>query len=299
MFRNKIFFSAAGYYNRSTDQLLSNQLPTMTGFPSYLANLPAVVVNKGLEFELNTVNFHTEKFKWRTNVNITFPKAFLKSYPDLDKSPYANQFVIGQPLDNIMVLLFKGINPGTGEAEFYDVNNDGIIDPLRGSYNNKNGDKVIVGQFSPKWYAGIFNSITFKRFEADIAFQYINQEGYNLNSFYSSAGKTRNIWTEFLPYWSLSNKNSRNPAPSTVYSPPLSNYTASDRIISSSSFLRLKTLFISYKFLVKEETLQVYLQGQNLLTFSGYKGYDPETSANAVLMIPPLKTINIGVKVIL
>lgn len=299
LLRNKIFFNATGYYNRSTDQLLSNELPTMTGFPSYLANLPAVVVNKGLELELNTVNFYSERFKWRTGINVTFPKTYLKSFPGLDKSVYANQFVIGQPLDNIMTLLFKGINPNTGEAEVYDINNDGTIDPLQSSYNNKKGDKVIVGQLNPKWYAGIFNSITFKRFEAEIAFQYINQEGYNLHSLFSSAGAIKNNWAEFLPYWSSSNKNSHNPAPLAVYSPSLNNYALSDRAISNSSFLRLKTLFVSYKFLVKEKTLQLYLQGLNLLTFPGNKGYDPETSANAILMIPPLKTINIGVKVIL
>lgn len=290
LLNNRIFLSVVGYYNRSTDMLLMAELPTMTGFPGYLANVPAVVVNKGLEIELSTVNIHRKNFKWKTYFNLSFQKNYLKEYPSINTSVYANQLVIGKPLDNIMALIYTGISPNNGAATFVDVNHNGKTD-TSSSYNMQNGDKVVMGQFSPKWYGAVINSISFKNFEIDIAFQYINQQGYNLRKYYTNAGRIRNVWNQFVtgPY----------PAPMANAFKPILDYTMSSAAISNSSFFRLKNVYASYKIPLKEKVLQLYIQAQNVFTLSGYDGYDPETSANATLMIPPLKTVSVGAKIYL
>jgi hypothetical protein len=290
LIRNRIFFSIVAYHNYSTDQLLQYELPSMTGFVGYLANLPAVVINKGLELELHTVNIHSPSFQWKTYLNFTFPKNYLKHYPAIENSVYSDQFVVGQPLNNIKALLVTDISSHNGYVSFFDANGNGEIEREHSFYDNGQGDKLVVGQISPKWYASVTNSIKYKNVEIDIAIQYINQQGYNLNRFYGYSGRIRNVWNTFL--------NGINPTPVGA-AEIMTNYAASDAIVSNSSFLRLRNLYMSYRIPLKQQFLQIYIQAQNILTISGYEGYDPETSGNLTLMIPPLKTINIGAKIIL
>src|SRR5690606_10466226 len=74
----------------------------------------------------------------------------------------------------------------------------------------------------------------------------------------------------------------------------------SDAQFTDASYLRLKNVMLSYQFpepLVKKigvQGLRIYTQAQNLLTLSGYEGYDPETRG---LTLPPLQMTTIGLQV--
>ena len=76
----------------------------------------------------------------------------------------------------------------------------------------------------------------------------------------------------------------------------------SDRAISDASFIRLKNLSFSYSLpqrwitKLKIETIRIFIQGQNLLTLTNYKGLDPENQ-NSVL--PPLRVVTGGVHITL
>ena len=88
-------------------------------------------------------------------------------------------------------------------------------------------------------------------------------------------------------------------SPTTAAGKQLSNYTASSAIMTDASFLRLKTVAVSWQLAdawmrrVHCAGGRVFLQAQNLLTISRYKGTDPETQG---LVLPPLRTVEAGIQ---
>ncbi len=298
--RDRMFLSVAWYNNLSTDQLLQQQLPYMTGFESYLANVPAVVRNRGWEFELNTINYHKKNFKWTTQINAFLPKNILKSFPNINNSAYANEFIVGYPLDNYQTLLYNGLNRQNGIPSFADVNNDGVIRNNFSSYNGMGGDKIFVGSSLPKINVGIHNMLTFKSFDLAFLFHYVEQKGYSIFNNLSMMGQM-NSWSTF-DYWK--NQSVGNlPAPSALPQQYLSNFLTSNYSITNSSFLRLKNISLGcevkdvLKLNKKISSFKLYVQAQNLFTITEYNRYDPETSFIRDIMVPSLRIIQVGAKI--
>jgi hypothetical protein len=83
------------------------------------------------------------------------------------------------------------------------------------------------------------------------------------------------------------------------YSTAIGNYMSSDRMRVDASFLRLKNVAFSYELpmhLARQmhiSAARIYVQGQNILTFTNYKGYDPESQG---FSLPPLRTFTAGLK---
>src|SRR5262249_1680800 len=84
--KDRIIINASYYRNRTSNQLVQYALPSMDGFSSILANLPATVQNTGVELELNTVNFRTENFTWNTSINLSIPRNKLVAFPGLENN---------------------------------------------------------------------------------------------------------------------------------------------------------------------------------------------------------------------
>ncbi|WP_162796016.1 TonB-dependent receptor [Pedobacter nanyangensis] len=300
-FNNRIVFNTAWYLNRSSNQLVTYALPTITGYTGYTANLPAVVQNKGWEFELETQNITNKDFQWSTSFNLTIPNNKLVSFPGLSATTYANSYVVGQSLGIVQRYHFLGIDPQTGEAIIEDVNGDGAYQ-ARSSYNDQKGDYVIAGKTDPYWYAGLNNSFQYKGFELNFFFNYVKQDGYNLFRFYNYAGKLQNVWTDFLGYWKQPGDLANLPKPTSASLASTSRYILSDATVSDASFLRLRNVSISYQLPAKwlnsvnVKSFKVYAQAQNLLTFSNYVGYDPELpiGISATAQYPPNKLFVFG-----
>jgi len=302
--KDRILLNSTWYRNRSSDQLVTYPLPTTTGFSGYVANLPAVVQNTGWEFELNTVNIKKDDLSWTSSFNLTIPKNKLVSFPTIASTAYANTLVVGQSLDIVQKYHFLGIDPATGLAQIEDVNKSGTI-TNRSSYNNQGGDLVIAGSTNPKWYAGFSNSLNYKGFQLNIFFQYVRQQGYNIyNNQTSTAqfGQLFNFWTYDLDYWKKPGDISTLPKPSTSNNTTLGQFANSDRTFTDASFLRLKTLAISYSLPSSFTSrlgfykLRLYMQGENVLTITKFIGYDPELASNQVIFMPPLKVLTAGIQ---
>lgn len=305
-FGNRILWTGTWYRNRSSSQLVNYALPSMTGFSGYTANLPAAVQNTGWEFELTTENFKNGTFRWTSALNVSIPTNELRSFPNLDKSSYANRFVIGQSLDIVQLYHFTGVDPQTGFATVLDMNGDGNYTPSS-SYNNQKGDYQIAGTTSPKWFGGINNTLSYAGLQLDVFFQYTKQQGYNL---YVNSGATSmgllglNSWTELQNYWKAPGDNTSIPKPVANSVVSQFYYSSSDAGFSDASFLRLKNVMLSYQLpklftsKMKITNLKIYAQGQNLWTVTKYKGYDPETSDknNGLIGIPTLRTVVLGLQ---
>ncbi|REE07799.1 TonB-linked SusC/RagA family outer membrane protein [Winogradskyella pacifica] len=292
--QDRLFISGNYYRNRSSNQLVGLPLPATTGFPSINANLNATVENSGWEFLINTINIHTDTFKWSTSFNLTVPKNRLIAFPNLEGSTYANQLVIGEPLNIIKAYQLNGVNSETGLYEFEDFNGDGIISAQE--------DKQLIKDLSPQFYGGFSNNLTYGKFNLDILFQFTKQLGRNYWSTGGAiVGAMANQPKEVLDRWQHVGDESSVQRFTTGLDPEgieaSHNFTESDGAISDASYLRLKTLSLSYTLSQNEKNgigCELFLRAQNLWTLTNYIGLDPETTYSATL--PPLRFITLGTR---
>jgi TonB-linked SusC/RagA family outer membrane protein len=289
--QDRLFLTTAWYQNRSSSQLVGLPLPATTGFTSIQSNLNATVQNSGLEVTVRTQNIRKPNFNWTTNINLTVPRNKLVSFPGLETSAYKNDYVVGEPITIKKTFHFTGINPQTGIYEFADVNRDGEI-----SYED---DRQIVNNLSPKYYGGLQNQFTYKKWQLDFLFQFVKQLNFNFANTQSYTGLLRNQPSEFVNSWQQSGDNATYQIYTTGVNQEAmtaSEYFAeSDGAIGDASYIRLKNIALSYDLPltgIKNVHCRISIQGQNMLTFTSYKGADPEFTQAGVL--PPLRILSAG-----
>ncbi|MDM1405553.1 SusC/RagA family TonB-linked outer membrane protein [Myroides marinus] len=293
LFNDRLQFELAYYRNRSSNQLVGIPLPGTTGFASIQDNLPATVENKGWEFSLNSENIKTRDFSWTTSFNISFPKNTLLSFPNLEGSTYADQFIVGKSTSVRKLYNFEGIDPLTGQYTFTDYNNDGKI--------TSGFDRQNIQEIKTQYHGGIQNTFSYKNFSLDFLFQFVKQNTYNQNYALNTPGSIFNQPIEVLDSWSATNPNSQYGYFSSGYDPillsKLSLFKNSNMSIGDASYIRLKNVSLSYVLKLpkaKINSARFYFQGHNLWTITNYFGLDPEFSAFGYL--PPLKTYAFGVQ---
>jgi len=300
--KDRILISFSYNLNRSSNQLLQYALPIITGVNSIVDNFPATVQNRTLEFSLNTSNIKRKHFTWNTTFNITSSQNKLISFPTLSTSTYANQLVIGQPANVVKTYHFLGVDPATGLYMVADSRGNPTTTP------NSITDKTVFINKNPTIYGGLQNAFIFNRFQLDFLFQFVKQIApsnilFGLGS-YPGNGNRNNQPLYALNRWPNPGQNTdlqkfSSGSGVSIFN-QFNNANSSDIAYVDASFIRLKTLSISYD-LVKESTTKgvlsscrVYVQCQNLLTITKYPGLDPETQ---VYTLPPLRTITAGIQI--
>lgn len=289
--KSRINFSAAYYNNTSSNQLVGIPLPATTGFVTIQSNLPAKVQNTGWEFEASMQVLRQSKFKYDTSFNLSVPQSKLLEFPNLEGSTYANQYVLGYPMSLVKVYQFEGVNPATGLYQFTDFDGDGKI-------NSPNDNKVIE-RIGVRFFGGWLSNFRYGQWSASFLWQFVKQRNWNYNRQMLVPGSMNNQPVEVLDVWSPSN-------PSGMYMPYSSGANAqknashvlfqnSTAAIGDASFIRLKNVQLNYSIPVQKFGIReamIYVQGQNLLTFTKYFGVDPEFVLTGYL--PPLKTYSLG-----
>ncbi len=299
LIRDRIALSAAHYRNRSSNQLVGLPLPTMTGQTSVQFNLPAVVQNTGWEFYLETRNIQRQNFEWATRFNITVPDNKLIAFPQIENfSSYNNKYEIGNSLSVYKALEYTGVDPQTGLYTFNDRDGDGILSTTL--------DIIALRETDQQYYGGLANSLTYKRFQLDFFVQFVKQMGQNYMTFFGLPGSLSNQPTHVMGRWQKEG-DVANIQRFTVLNPGgsvsrASNYYRfSNQIITDASFLRVKNISIAWNLpsrWIRKANLgdsRIFLQGQNLFTFTNYIGYDPESMTSTAL--PPLRVITAGLQV--
>lgn len=292
LFNDRLFATAAWYRNRSGNQLTGMPLPGTTGFTSMQVNLNAVVENTGSEFTLRSVNFQKRQFDWTTSVNLTFAKNRLLSFPDLESSTYRNLYAIGQPLNIARVYKYLGVDPQTGLYSFEDVNKDGKLTVAE--------DRTTVKDLNPKFFGGLHNQMNYKQWQLSFLFQFVKQLNYNQSVFFNAPGTMSQQPASVIDRWQQPGDRAQHQlytdGSNAEAMEAYDRYITSDAVITDASYIRLKNLSISYTLpdqMLKGFQCRLVAEGQNLLTFTNYKGADPEFSSAGYL--PPLKVMTLGV----
>jgi hypothetical protein len=180
------------------------------------------------------------------------------------------------------------------------------VDPMTGLWSvDLNAGRSVVKDLSTKFYGGLNNQWQYGRFQLDVFIQFVKK---NARNYLSSLPATAGIQGANMP--KLFESRWQNPgditdvqrfgtvAPATT---ARTNFLISEGAFADASFLRLKNISLSYSLpasvtnRVKMKLVRFYLQGQNLLTITGYKGNDPEVTNMTVL--PPLRTVTLGTQI--
>jgi len=290
---DRILLTVDRYQNKSDDQLVAYAIPSITGFTTYQANLPAVVENTGWEFELNTKNISTKNFKWSTSFNLTLPKNILKSFNDFSTSSYAQTLQIGYDITRIYGYQLLGVDPATGKASYATQPGSSSTSPYL--FNT-------LGKQTPDFYGGIGNSFSYKRWQLDLFSQFAKQMAKG--GLFTSPGLKYNNYLLTQNRWSRPGDITNVPKASTISD---FYYTGSSANFFNTSYFRLKNAAISYSFSpewLKKLTLnnlKVYAEGQNIFTLWDKNSaiLDPESGAltSAVKNIPPMRTIIVGLQI--
>ncbi|WGQ08417.1 TonB-dependent receptor [Pedobacter gandavensis] len=283
MFNNRVTFTADAYLKKTNDLLIKVQLAPSAGFAEQAYNVGSME-NKGMEFTLSTKNVDKEKFSWSTDMNISFNKNKVTSLgtstPSLDfggisSRTAAVRVVPGRPLGSFYGLKYTGVDPATGKATYEDLNNDGKIDVK--------DDRTFIGSAQPDFIYGMTNNFRYGNFGLNIFFQGVQgNQMFNASRIdLEGLNDSKNQSATVLDRWTPQNTNGSIPGSEKGKT---ENSLTSSRFIENASYLRLKTATLSYNFgdaflaRMNMSRLTVFVTGYNILTFTKYKGLDPEVS---------------------
>jgi TonB-linked SusC/RagA family outer membrane protein len=290
---NRITAEFAWYRNRAGNQLVSYPLPATTGVGSIVTNLPALVENKGLEFTLQSHNIKTKNFDWRTTFNVSRNENKLLSFPDLENSTYKNLYAIGRSINSLGMRQYTGVDATTGFYTFADVNGDGKVDLFGNTdYIYKNN--------TPSYFGGLSNNLTYRNVQLSFLFSFTKQKGVlRLNNQLPGAISS-GLGNQLVLSEQASGKPPIENLTSVSYRTDLNDYYSSDAVWVDASYIRLQNLSLAYNLPATwlsragMQALRVYLQGQNLLTITKYKGMDPASPGS--LSLPPRKIVTAGIQ---
>ncbi len=276
--KSRISGTVEGYYTKTSNLLLSRQLPVMSGYSTVLQNI-GKLQNKGIDVTLNTVNVKTKNFNWQTTIVFSaFRNKLVQLYGD-NKDDIGNSWFLGKPLGAIYTYQLQGVwqtgeSPAgvdptakAGYLKFADLNKSCTITAA--------ADRTIVGYTSPKWTGGLTNTFNYKSWSLRFFIQTF-QGAIKNNQIYDNADQSGAInLPASVGYWTATNKS--NSRPSLAYTNPY-NYTYP----SKASYTRLKDITLNYNlpqdFISKYgfSNFSVYASGRNIHTWSPWLGWDPE-----------------------
>jgi TonB-linked SusC/RagA family outer membrane protein len=314
---------AFDWYSKKISNLLYNvNAPGYNGGGTYAANIGALS-NKGLEFTLGgtPVSGKGNGLKWTTFLTLSFNSnkiLNLGGNDNIQVSGIGQQegglslLKVGYPIGEFFGYKFLGtwktseaaqaalfgLKPG--DAKYVDVNGDNKYSAA---------DEMPIGNAQPKYTFGFTNDISYSNFELSFMFQ--GMQGNKIFSTlipetYGSAADARDATSsDALNMWTAA-KETDFPVQNST-----SNVVNSSRYVYNASFIKLKNISLSYSIpqrLLKSymSRLEVYVSGQNVLTMTPYKGFDPETTtagAGGVSIqgletgsIPNPRTYTIGIR---
>ncbi|WP_407430630.1 SusC/RagA family TonB-linked outer membrane protein [Arcticibacter sp.] len=211
----------------------------------------------------------------------------------------------GQPYTgDVRKKMRNGIVLEGGDTEWYDLNNDGLID---------DNDKVIVGNGLPDFYFGINNNFRYKAWSLSFLFTgQVGNEIYNKvrnDQNAASSTYTPPIWDAATTAWAKQGDISKYPnwVRKNDRQSIVTGYNS--LYIEDGTFIRLSSARLTYTFdsklanRMKLKGLSLYTYGQNLLTWTNYSWYDPEFSSSGLEIgqdsgrYPKRREIGLGVNV--
>ena len=304
------------YYDKLTSDLLlaNTKLPSSTGYNTIKYINSGSMTNKGMEIRFDYEVFRNKDWTVSVNANVSrnvnkvkeLPSTWVMDNYTFGNGNYALRIVENAPVGSFYGYRYLGVYQNTnetyardaqggimndwkgepitmkngtelvypGDAKYEDINHDGVINE---------SDIVYLGNANPKFFGGGGFQVRYKQFTLTTFFygrygqKVINGARISLENMRGKGNQS----TAVLHRWRAEGDDTD--IPRALYGMGY-NYLGSDRFVEDASFLRLKTLSISYnvpkKWLKKlgVNKLNVFATGYDLFTWTSYKGQDPEVT---------------------
>lgn len=307
LFDNRVALSFDYFIHKTSDLLMLKTFSNpIGGINNYWSN-GGELQNTGFEVMLSGKPVVTKDWRVEIGASIGHYKNEVKSLPSGDymSSVYGDNNIltsVGNPVAMFYGYQTAGVfstdaeaakagkdgvdylymldNAGTrhqfraGDMHFVDQNGDGVINEQ---------DKTIIGNPNPDLYGNIFATVNWKKLTLSLGFNYsLGNDVYNYQRSVLNSGSTfYNQQVAETARWRYEGQQAT--LPRAVYGDPMGNNRFSDRWIENGSYLRLKTVNLSYQVPIPGswtwlQGLTIWAEAQNLLTFTKYTGSDPEFS---------------------
>ena len=304
------------YYDKKTEDMLlkDTKLPASTGYDKVKYINSGKMSNKGVELRFEYTILRNKVWTISANANVSrninkveeLPSTWVMDNYSFGNGNYALRIVENAPVGSFYGYKYLGVYQNTaetyardamgnvmydwqgnvitmkngtvqtypGDAKYEDVNHDGVINE---------SDIVYLGNANPKFFGGGGFQIRWKDLTLTTFFygrygqKVINGARISLENMYGKNNQS----TAVLHRWRA--EGDQTDIPRALYGMGY-NYLGSDRFVEDASFIRLKTLSISYNFPKKWlknwgiTKLNVFATGYDLFTWTKYKGQDPEVS---------------------
>jgi TonB-linked SusC/RagA family outer membrane protein len=307
LFKDRLQASIDLYTRKSPNLIASVPVSTVSGTIENINQNAASSVNRGIDLAITSSNFvsSTNGFTWTTTLNFSLYRNNLESLGN--GTPYFGQstrgggsvvrYAAGSPFGSFYGYVADGLFQTQGELDalntksptgsyqfsgtapgdirFKDLNGDGVVNAQ---------DQTYIGNPNPSFTYGLNNTFSFKGFDLNLFLQ--GSQGndvYNLNRYYTEGGiyGSSNASTIALERWT--GTNTSNYVPRAVAGDPNQNLRISSHYVENGSYMRIKLLTLGYNLpkelftkLAAVQRVRVYVSAQNLVTFTKYKGFDPE-----------------------
>jgi TonB-linked SusC/RagA family outer membrane protein len=300
--KGRFNFVFAYWSKDNSDIVLDVPTPPSLGIPSnVITQNYGAIKNSGIELEIGGNIYESKNLTWKSSLNFSTQNSEVVKL--VNEIPYEHYIMReGESVNALYGYRYAGVNKANGNPLYYKkdgtIIQGNITNSLYYNYNASNpgelgevnpltaDDKAILGNSIPTWFGGWDNTITYKSFDLNIFLRFSG--GNNV------ANVTRrdllnqqflNNSTEILGRW----QSPENPGDGKT--PKLWSGRASfinldgsglDRWVEDGKFLKLQNLALGYSlptYLCRTlfiEKARLYIQGQNLLTFTKYSGLDPE-----------------------
>lgn len=287
------------YYQKRTSRMFNDlQTSAITGTYSIRGN-DGILDNKGVEGLIRYNAIKTENTKLSIFVNGAYNSNKIVSMSNEDLSGDVVN-AIGGPASQYQLYHYVGVNSANGNMLFLDKNGNTTETPT-------SADRELTGK-SPyaKFTGGFGFNFQHKGWFLDALFSF-QQGGYIYDNLYSwvmnpdYAASNINVSADLLNAWTPDNTGSNVP---NLEAENAGLDGSSDRFLFKSDFIRLKNVSLGYNF-TKDQLgklpvrgIKVFIQAENLYTWSDWKGFDPEPVTTYSLNVyPNPKTVSVGVNV--
>lgn len=312
LWRGKISGSLELYQTNTTDLLLSDFLPTSTGFESLTRNV-GETQNSGIELGVTTINVDKGGFKWSSDIVFTKNTEKIITLYNGAKDDIGNKWFIGQPLSAIFDYkklgiwqtseadAAKALGSTVGQIKIQDNNGRDANGSLTGIPDGKitQDDRVILGSDIPNWTGSITNRFSYKGFDLNFIF-YARQGQTIISGFHQNLNQLAGRYEQMkVDYWTPNNPTNEFPQPKSNQEFPVNNGAI---INFDGSFVKLRNINFGYSVpqkyakLIGLESLRLFTSIQQPYIWSTYRskynGVDPETAGNTVSReVTPATTI--------
>jgi TonB-linked SusC/RagA family outer membrane protein len=324
LFNERLSMSLDLFRNKTTDMITYEPVNTATGFKYAITNNGGMKTG-GLELALNA-RVINKAVKWDIGLNLMTTRNKISKLPDNSMiTEFGGASIlteVGRPANLFYGYKTNGIFLSDAEAlsaGLSYVNSNGSLSPFQAGdvrFEDVDGNLIIdekdmqvIGNPNPSFTGSISNVVSWKRFSFDalVTFSKGNDIFNYTRSILESMNGPYNQTITVVNRWRANDQVTN--VPRAAWGDPSGNSRFSDRWIEDGSYLRLRTISVTYDIPVKAGLIikyaKIYAVGNNLFTFTRYLGYDPEFSATGSLFTkgidvglePQYKSVQLGLRI--